>query len=112
MADWMSTPARRVFLVLAGVILQGVLLCVFCSRPLVGSRRDSTRALIDDTAMRALRATMEGRCPSLPTALSDHEVDHWGRDLRVLCDPTSLAITVVSAGDDGRFGTADDMSNR
>lgn len=46
---------------------------------------------------------------AIEIARADFDVDDWGRDIRVLCDPASVTITAVSAGFDGLFGTPDDV---
>ncbi|MGE5182875.1 MAG: hypothetical protein ACM31C_12460, partial [Acidobacteriota bacterium] len=54
-----------------------------------------------------------GECPASVTDLvpwMDHQGDQdpWGGTYRLLC-ASPVAILVVSAGEDGVFGTADDV---
>jgi hypothetical protein len=54
-------------------------------------------------------------CPPVPHLLleREHRLDPWGREPRYLCEPMRLhRVFVISAGEDGVFGTADDVSSR
>ncbi len=54
-------------------------------------------------------------CPERLDQIADHEVlDPWGRALQYSCDPRLLrtrspGIEITSAGEDGVFGTSDDI---
>ncbi len=66
----------------------------------------------------AARAYQEGRgvgCPSLTELERSHGLkgggeDPWGGRFRLICDEEGLSV--LSAGQDGRFGTADDLERR
>ena len=57
------------------------------------------------------------RCPARLSELDDINVlDPWGHALQYTCDPRLLraaspGIAITSAGEDGRFGTADDIGS-
>jgi hypothetical protein len=52
-------------------------------------------------------------CPRFTGELLDEPVDPWGRPYRVICVVYPPHVVITSAGEDGRFGTADDIaSNR
>lgn len=54
-------------------------------------------------------------CPPVPQTLleREHRLDPWGREPRYLCEPLRLhRVFVISAGEDGVFGTADDIASQ
>jgi hypothetical protein len=57
----------------------------------------------------AWRASHRG-CPRFAGELLDEPVDPWSHAYRVVCSGDRVVVT--SAGADGRFGTADDISAR
>lgn len=82
--------------------------------PLVAHRGERARVLV-----REIESVEQGRmirqgttCPSVPTNTDelDWRIDPWGRDVRVICN--DARVTVISAGEDGRFGTVDDLSSQ
>jgi len=59
------------------------------------------------TRFPAWRASHRG-CPRFAGELLDEPVDPWSHAYRVVCSGDRVVVT--SAGADGRFGTADDIS--
>lgn len=65
----------------------------------------------------AWRATHPDQlCPDRLSDLDDTVLDPWGRALQYTCDPRLLpaaspGIAITSAGEDGTFGTADDIGS-
>lgn len=76
---------------------------------LCGPALDHAQVRVDELA-HAWRADVSGPC-TRPSDVDDHRDIH-GRDVRYLCDARSGQRFVISAGEDGRFGTADDVSSR
>ena len=78
---------------------------------LVAHSGTRARVQVEEIEMVELRRMIRQgtSCPSVPAAAEelDWRIDPWGRDLRVICDDARL--TVISAGEDGEFGTADDI---
>lgn len=67
------------------------------------------------TAAQAYRDGHGVGCPSLTELERRHGLkgggeDPWGGRFRLICDEDGLSV--LSAGEDGRFGTADDVERR
>ncbi|MCW5789465.1 MAG: hypothetical protein KIT72_03495 [Polyangiaceae bacterium] len=67
------------------------------------------------TAARAYQEDRGVGCPSLTElerryGLKGSGEDPWGGRFRLICDEEGLSV--LSAGEDGRFGTADDVERR
>lgn len=80
---------------------------------LVGSRRDLTALRMRDLQQAWSRSGLDHAdlappCPPPAEVVLEpaDRVDAWGTELVFLCQP----LAVVSAGEDGLFGTADDLS--
>lgn len=67
-------------------------------------------------AIEQYRVAKRGQCPKTLEAMraagfvSRVPKDAWGRPFRITC-PSEHGVDVVSAGPDGEFDTADDLSN-
>jgi len=79
------------------------------------SRRDHAERLVATLAQDSFSEWREHHagCPHrLSNLLANARLDPWGRALHYTCDPRlgpGAHFTVISAGEDGRFGTADDI---
>jgi hypothetical protein len=77
-----------------------------------GSTKSDVAARIVSQAARTRfpvwRASHAG-CPRFAGELLDEPVDPWNRPYRVICVAHPPSIAITSAGEDGRFGTADDI---
>jgi len=78
------------------------------SRRLVEAVADSLKTDLDDQGRRR-RFTVQATGEQIPLV---RFVDAWGRSLRYVYEPGAMTFPIVSsAGIDGRFGTADDLTS-
>lgn len=113
------SPHRRSFAFACGLLSLGLALEVIehwpvgftCSGP---PRRELTRARLGARLLDWMRASIDGNpetCPPPLRAPADDAWvmrDAWDHELLLLCS-ASIQLIVVSAGEDGLFGTADDL---
>ncbi len=78
------------------------------SRRLVETIADSLKTDLDDQGRRR-RFTVQATGEQIPLV---RFVDAWGRSLRYVYEPDTMTFPIVSsAGIDGQFGTADDLTS-
>jgi len=110
--------------IVAGVIL--ILVCVLfirSRRPPEPSKGETTGIKVQRYASEAFPAWARehrGReCPDTVDELNKYigasdSMDAWGRPIKLQCGPTMPAglqgLNLVSAGEDGKFGTSDDLA--
>jgi Type II secretion system (T2SS), protein G len=102
-----------VLLGLAAVTVVGVAHVVtrtMCGGP---SKTRTAEVIVDEAAHLRYPAWLMAHdgCPRFSGAVLDEPVDPWGRPYRVVCVDHPPRIAITSAGEDGRFGTGDDISS-
>lgn len=102
------TPASlRLWALTALAVFTGML--VFATQSLsIERRRDLVLSIWAGTRVERIAHDVDAflsRREALP-------LDPWGREYQLREGPTPLSFTIVSAGPDGIFGTADDIRSR
>jgi hypothetical protein len=121
--DRRTRKFRRGVLIVAGCVAAMPVLAFMCM-PRFGDdnppRAHATwqvNTLANEDFPRWQKLHPDERCPPRLSELDDISVlDPWGQALQYTCDPRLLraaspGIAITSAGEDGTFGTADDIGS-
>jgi hypothetical protein len=91
-----------------------VVAVIAATRPMCcgGGKRSRAQLAINGAADRRFPEWMLSHhdCPRFAGELLDEPVDPWNHPYRVICVAEPLHLVITSAGEDGQFGTADDLS--